>query len=42
VEDLAKSPNHPPLRTRDADLAFSTDENLAGDVREALLRPSYY
>jgi hypothetical protein len=41
VEDLAKSPNHPPLRTRDADLAFSTDENLAGDVREALTKAGF-
>lgn len=33
---LAKPPDHPPLRTRDTDLAFSPDEALAGDVRTAL------
>ena len=33
---LAKPPGHPPLRTRDTDLAFSTDAALAGDLRTAL------
>ena len=33
---LATPPDHLPLRTRDADLAFSPDEALAGDVRTAL------
>jgi hypothetical protein len=33
---LAKSPNHPPLRTRDTDFAFSPDAGLAGDMHKAL------
>jgi hypothetical protein len=33
---LAKSPHHPPLRTRDTDFAFSPDAALAGDIHEAL------
>jgi hypothetical protein len=33
---LAKSPNHPPLRTRDTDFAFSPDAALAGDIHKAL------
>ncbi len=33
---LATPPDHLPLRTRDADLAFSPDEALAGDLRTAL------
>lgn len=33
---LAKAPEHLPLRTRDTDLAFSTDAVLAGDLRTAL------
>jgi hypothetical protein len=33
---LAKSPNHPPLRTRDTDFAFSPDAHLAGDMHKAL------
>ncbi|HKC12573.1 MAG TPA: GSU2403 family nucleotidyltransferase fold protein [Vicinamibacteria bacterium] len=33
---LAKSPGHLPLRTRDADLAFSRHAVLDGDVRAAL------
>jgi hypothetical protein len=33
---LAKSPNHPPLRTRDTDIAFAPDAALAGDIRKAL------
>ena len=33
---LAQAPDHLPLRTRDADLAFSTDAALAGDLRTAL------
>ncbi len=32
----ATPPDHLPLRTRDADLAFWPDETLAGDVRTAL------
>ena len=38
---LAKSPNHLPLHTRDADLAFSPDEALAGDVRKALTEAGF-
>ena len=34
---LAKPPGHPPVRTRDTDLAFSPDAALAGDVRTALV-----
>lgn len=34
--ELAKPPAHLPLRTRDADLAFSTDAALPGDLRTAL------
>jgi hypothetical protein len=33
---LAKPPAHLPLRTRDADVAFSTDEALSGDIRAEL------
>ena len=33
---LAKPPDHPPLRTRDTDLAFSSDEALVGDLLAAL------
>jgi len=33
---LANPPGHLPLRTRDTDLAFSTDAALAGDLRTAL------
>ena len=33
---LANAPEHLPLRTRDADLAFSTDAVLAGNLRTAL------
>jgi hypothetical protein len=33
---LANPPEHLPLRTRDADLAFSTDAAFAGDLRTAL------
>lgn len=33
---LAKSPTHPPLRTRDTDFAFSPDAALAGDIHKAL------
>jgi len=33
---LAQAPEHLPLRTRDTDLAFSTDAVLAGDLRTAL------
>ena len=33
---LANLPGHLPLRTRDADLAFSTNAALAGDLRSAL------
>ena len=33
---LAQAPDHLPLRTRDADLAFSTDAALAGDLPTAL------
>jgi nucleotidyltransferase-like protein len=33
---LATPPDHLPLRTRDTDLAFSTEEALAGDLRAAL------
>ncbi len=33
---LANPPAHLPLRTRDADFAFSTDAALAGDLRAAL------
>ena len=33
---LAKSPNHPPLRTRDTDFAFAPDAVLAGDMHKAL------
>jgi len=36
LHPLANPPGHLPLRTRDADLAFSADEALAGDVRTAL------
>jgi hypothetical protein len=32
---LANPPSHPPLTTRDTDLAFSPDAPLAGDVRTA-------
>ena len=34
---LASAPDHQPLRTRDADLAFLSDAALVGDVRKALL-----
>ncbi|MGH9460838.1 MAG: GSU2403 family nucleotidyltransferase fold protein [Vicinamibacteria bacterium] len=33
---LATPPGHLPLRTRDTDLAFSTNAALAGDMRSAL------
>lgn len=33
---LATPPDHLPLRTRDTDLAFSSDEALAGNLRTAL------
>lgn len=38
---LAKPPTHLPLRTRDADLAFSPNEALAGDVRKALTEAGF-
>jgi hypothetical protein len=41
LHHLARPPNHLPLRTRDTDLAFSADETLAGDVREALTRAGF-
>ncbi len=37
LHPLAEAPNHPPLRTRDTDLAFETNAIFVGDVREALL-----
>jgi len=36
LHPLANPPAHLPLRTRDADVAFSTDAALAGNVRTAL------
>jgi hypothetical protein len=33
---LAKSPDHPPLRTRDIDFAFAPNAALAGDMHKAL------
>lgn len=41
LHGLAKSLNHLPLRTRDTDLAFSPDETLSGDVREALMAAGF-
>jgi len=38
---LANPPGHLALRTRDADLAFSPDEALAGDVRTALTNAGF-
>jgi hypothetical protein len=37
----ANAPAHLSLRTRDADLAFSPDEGLSGDVREALTEAGF-
>lgn len=41
LHHLARPPSHLPLRTRDADLAFSTDETLTGNLREALTRAGF-
>lgn len=38
---LANPPGHLPLRTRDADLAFSSDEALDGNVRLALAEAGF-
>jgi hypothetical protein len=38
---LATPPDHLPLRTRDADVAFSPDEALAGNLRTALTEAGF-
>jgi hypothetical protein len=37
----ANPPGHLPLQTRDADLAFSPDSELAGDLRKALIEADF-
>jgi hypothetical protein len=38
---LAESPSHPPLRTRDTDLAFGADEVFVGNVQKALAEAGF-
>jgi len=39
--DLAGAPAHPPVRTRDVDLALSLHAPVAGDIAEALTRAGF-